>query len=89
MADLTGFYVTVVRDPGPRQKVGWLLGPYNTKEAAEQEVDWAMNKARDIDPWTAFDAFGVTKLTVDGARGLPVGKLGTKAQPFWTRKNNA
>jgi hypothetical protein len=86
---LVGFYVTVVRDPGPRQKVGWLLGPYDTKEAAECDVVWARNKANEIDPFTAFDVFGVTKLTRPGANGLPIGKLGTKADPFWTRKLSA
>ncbi len=83
--DISGFYVTVIRDPGPSQKVGWLLGPYDTKESAEADVQWARNKAETIDPRTCWDAFGVTKLTRPGERGLPVGKLGTKADPFWTR----
>jgi hypothetical protein len=85
MSELSVFYVTVIRDPGPRQKVGWLLGPYDTKEGAESDVKWARDKAYSIDPRTHFDAFGVTKLTRPGAAGLPVGKLGTKADPYWTR----
>jgi len=73
-----GFYVTMLRG----EKVAWLAGPFDTKEAAEaRELD-AMNAARDVDPWAAFDAFGVTRMErpelalpfgrLNAALGLPV-----------------
>jgi hypothetical protein len=55
------FYVTVIRNPGPRQKVGRLLGPYRTRAEAEGRVDDARRLAAAEDPDTAFDGFGVSK----------------------------
>lgn len=75
MSGAKGFYVTVIRNPGPRQKVGVLLGPENTKAAAEALVATGRRLASAVDPWTAFDSFGVTRAVMPAGRELPVGKL--------------
>lgn len=62
-AELQRFYVTMVREPGPRQKVAWLAGPFNSKEEADSHVEAASAKAREVDPWADFDVFGVTGRT--------------------------
>ena len=64
-----GFYVTVKRGT----KTGWLAGPFVTRDAAQAEVKRVQNVAAAIDPWTAFDAFGVSKMSLD--RRLPDGVL--------------
>ncbi len=78
------FYVTMIRG----QRVAWLAGPFDTKELADAQVRAATDAAMDADPRAAFDAFGVTKLTLSlapGKRykpgvlnrqlGLPLGEL--------------
>lgn len=69
----TGFYCTVIRQQGERQRVGWLLGPYGTKAEAEGHVWRAQASAQAIDPRCAWDSFGVTRLERDGE--LPPGVL--------------
>jgi len=75
-----GFYVTVIRNPGPRQKVGCLLGPYGSKEIAEGQVDTGRQLAGDADPDTAFDSFGVTRVTRAEGRELPTGRLNDRRE---------
>ena len=54
-----GHYATVVRSAGtPRQRVGWLAGPFASEEEARAHLPAAKAKARELDPWTDFDAFG-------------------------------
>lgn len=55
------FYVTIVREPGTKaQKVGWLAGPFDSQDEAEKHVPAARKKASELDPYSDFDAFGVT-----------------------------
>lgn len=69
---VTGFYVTV-RDGA---KVGALLGPFATREAAEGEVDTGRRLAREVSPGqAAFAGFGVTKATGKPGRRLEPGTL--------------
>lgn len=67
-----GYYCTVMREASPRRKVGWLLGPFDDKETAESYVGVARGLAAEIDPFTAFDAFGTARLERDN---LPAGIL--------------
>ena len=67
-----GFYVTMLRG----EKVAWLAGPLPSKEAAEAMVNRAYQEACRADPRSAFDAFGVTKVSrPDGEKPLPPGVL--------------
>lgn len=66
-----GFYCTMIRG----DKVAWLVGPFDTKEAAEAKVPAARNAAYDVDPRSHFDAFGVTRLERPDDRMLPRGVL--------------
>lgn len=67
---MIGFYVTVIRDHD--KKVGWLLGPFNSKEDAELKIPEAREKAYASDPRSHWYAFGVTRLE---AETLPPGVL--------------
>jgi hypothetical protein len=51
------FYVTVKRG----EQTGFLLGPYETHEEALANVDRARQLAHDVDPFSAFDAFGTAR----------------------------
>jgi hypothetical protein len=62
------YYVTIMRGA----RVGRLLGPYDTKEEADQRVPDARRLAAEADPFAAFDAFGVTGME---GREYPHGKL--------------
>lgn len=55
---MLAYYVTVIRG----KRVGWLYGPLPSKSSAETMVAPVRKLASAIDPWTDFDAFGVTKL---------------------------
>lgn len=59
------FYATVIRNPGPQQKVGWLAGPFDTHEEAKDHVERAKQIAHEVDPRSVFDYFGTTALTHD------------------------
>jgi hypothetical protein len=74
-----GFYVTVIRHPGPAQRVGWLLGPYSTRADAESDVCTGRRLAHDADPFTAFDAFGVTRVVMQPGAPLRRGVLNDRA----------
>lgn len=58
---MTHFYVSVI-DAG---KHGLLLGPYPTKEEAEQQVKRARQLAEEVDPWSVFYAFGTCGMLVE------------------------
>lgn len=68
------FYVTMIRDPGPRQKVAWLAGPFATHEEALAQVEPARAKANEVDAFSAFDAFGTASVESDNHKP---GKLNT------------
>lgn len=68
---MIGFYCTMLRG----DRVAWLAGPIETKEAAEARVPEARNAAIDVDGFAAFDAFGVTRLERPDAIVLPYGVL--------------
>ena len=59
------FYVTMIREPGPRQKVARLAGPFDTHEEALSHVDEARRHAIDADGFAAFDAFGTSGIEAD------------------------
>ena len=59
-AQAEGFYVTMKRDT----RTAYLLGPYGTRAAAEGKVDTGRRLAREASTWTAFDAFGVTRVVM-------------------------
>lgn len=67
---MKGFYVDIVR----ASRIGLLAGPFASEELARKYERTAMNKAMDLDPWAAFDLFGVVALD-DKERPLPKGKL--------------
>jgi hypothetical protein len=64
-----GFYAGLVRD-GRRK--AFLLGPYDTREAAASNVERAHDAACEIDPFCWFDEAGVFCLE---AQELPSGRL--------------
>lgn len=78
-AGAEGFYVTVIRYPGPSQRVGWLLGPYATKADAKSDVRIGRRLAHQADPFTAFDAFGVTRVVMQPGAPLRRGVLNDRA----------
>lgn len=53
------FYVTMVRDG----RTARLAGPFDSKEEAEAHVEPARKLASEIDPFSDFDAFGVSAIT--------------------------
>lgn len=57
------FYVTMIRDPGPRQRVAYLAGPFDNHDDALAKVDAARKIAEDVDGFASFDAFGTTGVT--------------------------
>lgn len=66
------YYVTLRRG----KRVAWLLGPYRVHQRAIDAVTEAFEKARELDAWCDFDAYGTA--SVDGAgefATLPPGKL--------------
>jgi hypothetical protein len=59
------YYVTVIRSPGPRQKVGFLAGPFDTHEQAKAKQSIARAEAIEIDPRAVFDYFGTAGVVAD------------------------
>jgi hypothetical protein len=59
------YYVTMVRDPGPNQRVGYLAGPFDRHDDALKHVEPARLHAEKVDPRAAFDAFGTAGVVVD------------------------
>lgn len=70
--DNIGFYVTAIDTP---DRKFLMLGPFDTKEAAEAKVKAALERAYELDTsgraW--FMAWGASKLTTPNA--LPAGRL--------------
>lgn len=66
---MVGYYVTMKRDT----RTAWLLGPYTEHAEALAQIDQGRQLARDIDPFTDFDAFGTARLETES---LPTGVLG-------------
>ena len=62
------YYVTLRRGP----RTAWLAGPFHSAEEAQAAEGRAVSLARELDPFTSFDAHGVSRLE-GGA--LPVGRL--------------
>lgn len=76
------FYVTMIRDPGPRQRVARLAGPFDQHEDALTHVDRARAIAEEVDPRAVFDAFGTSAITSDNHRpGTLNGHLGIGEKP--------
>jgi hypothetical protein len=75
VAGAVGFYVTVQRQARGGLRTGWLLGPYETKEQAEEHVPEGKILANQADPRTAFDAFGTSGMRMKPGANLPQGVL--------------
>lgn len=73
-----GFYVTAREG----RRVGWLLGPYRSRDAAAGNVERARLAAVEIDPWTHFAGFGATRLVGRPGRTLPAGILNSRIGLF-------
>lgn len=82
MTATVGFYVTVQRSRGlgRQPRTGLLLGPYTTHDEALANVAVGRRLAHEADPWTAFDAFGTSKVTSPAGGPLPKGKLNERAK---------
>ncbi len=65
---MKAFYVDLVRGA----KIAWLAGPFPDEPTARKYERAAVAKANEIDPWTHFDAYGVTSFDADIQ---PAGKL--------------
>lgn len=74
---IVGFYCTMIREPGPNQRVAWLAGPFDTKAAAEARVPDARREAEVFDPRAVWDSFGVTRME-RSLVALPFGVLNEK-----------
>jgi hypothetical protein len=72
-----GYYVTVRRG----SRTGYLLGPHPSKEQAEARVPEGRRLAGQVDPFTAFDGFGVTRVVMRPGAQLPPGVLNDMADP--------
>jgi hypothetical protein len=66
-----GFYVTVKRG----SRTGYLLGPHGTYDEADARVPEGRRLAGQVDPFTAFDGFGVTRVRMHPGAELPPGVL--------------
>ena len=76
-ADEECYYVTVM-DAG---RVGKLLGPYRTHEAALADVDIANKLANEADPFACFYGYGTSRWR----NGYPTGIFNDKVSPHkWT-----
>jgi hypothetical protein len=70
------YYVTMIREGNPRQ-VARLAGPFDRHEDALAHVERARSMANEVDPRSAFDAFGTAGVESDEHRpGVLNGKLG-------------
>jgi hypothetical protein len=72
-----GFYATMQRG----SRTAYLLGPYATKAEAEAHVGQSRQLAVDVDPFAAFDGFGVTRIVMKPGAQLPPGKLNGMTEP--------
>lgn len=70
---LVGYYITTLRDSRQR----YARGPFDSLAAAEASIPETRALAQRLDPWSDFDAWGVTKYT---AKVLPTGPM----NHFWT-----
>jgi hypothetical protein len=76
---LSGFYATVQRNIPGGVRTGLVLGPYDTHDEAAAHVPAARRLAVDVDPWAAFDAFGVSHVVMKPGAPLPQGTLNRRA----------
>lgn len=60
MTETKKFYVTMIRDT----RVAYLLGPFVHHDDALAAVPFAREAAYRADPWSHFDAFGTTGVTM-------------------------
>lgn len=66
---MKAFYVDIIR----AEKIGLLAGPFPSEEVARKYERAATAKAMDVDPWAAFDSFGVVSLDAPDYR--PAGRI--------------
>lgn len=67
---MKGFYVDLVR----ASRIALLAGPFASEELARKYEVPAVKLAMELDPWAAFDVFGVVSID-NSERPLPQGKL--------------
>lgn len=72
-----GFYVTLLHEGPKGPRVSYLLGPYTTREDAEDNVTRAWSEACDIDPRCHWDLHGVARVETYPAM-MPVAKLNSR-----------
>lgn len=65
MKETKRYYVTMRREIRDGFKTAWLLGPYINHETALANVTRARIEANEIDPRSAFDAFGTSARTAE------------------------
>lgn len=65
------FYVTIIRG----ERVGFLAGPFKTKELADEYVEPARIKAIEFHAFASFDSFGVTRVEVNPNTPIALGVL--------------
>lgn len=58
---MKGFYVDLVRE----KRVALLAGPFVSEPVARKYERAAVAKANEVDPWAAFDPFGVVGVPMD------------------------
>lgn len=69
---MKGFYVDLKRGA----KFALLAGPFASEELARKYEKPAVMLAQELDPWAAFDPFGV--VSIESQAPLPMGKLNDK-----------
>jgi hypothetical protein len=68
---MKGFYVDLVR----AARIALLAGPFASEELARKYERPATVLAMELDPWAAFDSYGVVSLDKPDNEPLPPGKL--------------
>lgn len=66
---MKAFYVDLIRG----KQVGLLAGPFPSEKIARKYEREAFRKACEVDPWAAFDRYGVMSLDAPDYR--PAGRI--------------
>jgi hypothetical protein len=76
---MKGFYVDLVR----AKRLALLVGPFRSEPIARKYERAAVKLAQDLDPWAAFDPFGVVGIDLANfpeLSELPIGKLNDRIE---------
>ncbi len=74
MSGAENFYVTIKRG----RRTSYIAGPFQDYEEARAHIDPARKAAEEVDPFTWFDFFGVTRVFGPAAAALPPGVLNSR-----------